>query len=214
MPAGNIPSSCVITRTGWTWQITIKVSARGTRYPSWENEDQNLFTQPLPQELSCDDRGRSSDWPTLPDQFWAPFVSIRIPLFLPHPPSLRNIFADFFYLVLGYLKDSMFWKDLLLLKQSGGESALATGVCSHLCTMTEWNKLRDALWDRLISLAICVLLMKDKRVVLLTSKFQCEIRSKDLEIPPPRWYYRMVPQDRTLEDSLFNFLWGLSFRCT
>ena len=73
-------------------------------------------------------------------------------------------------------------------RQCSGESALAIGVCSHLCPMTKWNKIWDAPWDRMISLAICVLLRKNQHVVLLTSKFQCEIMRKDLEIHPPRCY--------------------------
>ena len=177
-----------IKRTRWTCQITVKLSARETKYRGWENEDQHLFMQPLPQELSCNDQGRSSDWPTLLDQFWAPFVSIRIPLFLLHPPSLRNISTDFDYLVLieriNVLKRLVVAETDRDQRQCGGESALTTGACSHSCPMTKWNTLWDAPQDRLISLAICVVLMKDTHVVLLTSKFQCEIRSKDLKIPP------------------------------
>jgi hypothetical protein len=43
-----------------------------------KNEDQSLFTQSLPQGLSCDDQGWHSKRPTLPDQLWAHFVGVRI----------------------------------------------------------------------------------------------------------------------------------------
>ena len=196
MPAGDTPSSRVITCTRWTWQITVKLSAQGTKYHCWENEDQNLFMQPLPQELSCNDQGRSSDWPTL--AAWSvlgafcehPHSSFSSP---PLPPSETYLWI-LITLCYGLFERFDVLKRLVVAETDGDwrqcdeESALATGVCSHSCPMTKWNKLWDALQDWLISLAICVLLMKDKHVVLLTSKFQCEIRSEDLEIPPPRCY--------------------------
>ena len=37
----------------------------------WENEDQHLFKQPLPQDFGCGDQGQRSKRPTLPDQLWA-----------------------------------------------------------------------------------------------------------------------------------------------
>ena len=57
-----------------------------------ENEDQRLFRLSLLRELSCNDQGRRSERTTLPDQLWARYVGVRILIFLPHPPSLRNMF--------------------------------------------------------------------------------------------------------------------------
>jgi hypothetical protein len=51
--------------------------------------------------------------------------------------------------------------------------------------MTEKIRLRDASQDHLTFLNDYVLGHKNKHVVLLT---QCEIRRKDLEIPPPSYY--------------------------
>ena len=53
MPAGNIPSSCVITRTRWTWQITIKVSARGTRYRSWKMKTKTYSCSHFPRNWAA-----------------------------------------------------------------------------------------------------------------------------------------------------------------
>ncbi len=55
--------------------------------------------------------------------------------------------------------------------------------------MTKQIRLQDATQDHLTSLDDCVLGHKNKHVVLLT---QCEIRRKDLEIPPPQviMFYR------------------------
>ena len=46
----------------------------------------------LLRELSCNDQGRRSKRTTLPDQLWARSVGVHILIFLPHPPSLRNMF--------------------------------------------------------------------------------------------------------------------------
>jgi hypothetical protein len=62
------------------------LTLRGTSGP--ENEDQNLFMLSLPQELSCNNQGRHSKRPTLPDQLWALFMGVRILLFLLRPSAL------------------------------------------------------------------------------------------------------------------------------
>jgi hypothetical protein len=68
----------------------------------WENEDQSLFKQPLPQDFGCGDQGRRSKRPTLPDQLWVLSRASDTLSILPHPPSLRNIFTDFLILAMGY----------------------------------------------------------------------------------------------------------------
>jgi hypothetical protein len=54
------------------------LSRQGTDLCGWENEDQSLFTQSLPQELSCDDQCLHSNRTTLPGQLWLSFVGARI----------------------------------------------------------------------------------------------------------------------------------------
>jgi hypothetical protein len=66
--------------------------------------------------------------------------------------------------------------------------ALSTGVCCCLCPMTEQIMLQDAPQDCLTSLDIYVLVHKNKRVVLLTSKLSVRLGERIWKSPPPRCY--------------------------
>jgi hypothetical protein len=77
--------------SGLRARVELVGSRKKQNFSCQENEDQRLFRLSLLRELSCNDQGRRSEQTTLPDQLWAHSVGDRILIFLPHPPSLRNM---------------------------------------------------------------------------------------------------------------------------
>ncbi len=87
--------------------------------------------------------------------------------------------------------------------------ALSTGVCFRLCPMTKQIMLQDTSQDCLTSLDIYVLVHKNKRLVLLTSKFSVRLGERICRSPPKDvMYQNSSSRSDSIEDSLFK-----SFLC-
>jgi hypothetical protein len=117
-----------------------------------ENKDQSLFTCSLLQ--------KSELFWLRPAQQESAYCLISFghhsrghpyPLFLPHPPSIRNIYTNFQIFGIGYLKDLVFWKDLRCLigltwGRQDGEGCITHQCAKQMCPMT----IRLVPWDAIL----------------------------------------------------------------
>jgi hypothetical protein len=167
-----------------------------SRWPAGENKDQSPFACSLLQQ---------SELLSIRPAQWEPadcLISFGrshghpYPLFLPHPPSLRNIYTDFQIFGIGYLKDLVFWKDLRCLiglawGRQDGEGCITHQCANQMCPMT----IRLAPWDAFLHsvgllLVPCTQSRVSAREVLLTRKFIVRLAVRIWWIPPQDVIYQ------------------------